>query len=242
MPLEPVRYSATIFCGNSDLAPAPEIAGKLIGAYAKYEFIPATFHEATPSGPVARLRMAKLNNEWGLNVGLGRIDVEQRSVDKSGTNMCNLGAFCETAADLMGIFLNLFPRKGTRLATSTRGMFPQGDAATLADSYKKLSTAIPYYNERPPFEWSQRAVSRDSWVYETSTEKLNVISTISRAQGVLRAPGESSQFDRIGVEFDINTDANVRDSRFIANHLPSFLARAVELRTSLLSQIATILQ
>lgn len=73
-----LKYQASIFSEIKDIIPTPSVITTLIEQFKSHELIPQTFQEIELPGTVGRtrLRFASQNDEWNIQFGRRRINIE----------------------------------------------------------------------------------------------------------------------------------------------------------------------
>jgi len=70
-----------------------------------------------------------------------------------------------------------------------------------------------------------------------TTERLNIITQVSRIQGDFIQEGGTFPFDRVQITFDITTYQGNTDPRFEMSAVKAFYPRALEIRDKILTML-----
>ncbi len=230
-------YKASIFANLNDIVPSPEIIIKLTDLLKSYSFIPSTFGEKITSSQKSNMRLLFTlpNNEWIIKFGTERMDIEKNALDSSGTNMGEIIDFMKTANELIETIFREFKKKGRRIALNTSIMLEEMSNTQLNSIYEIFINPIAFYKSNPPTQWATRSISRFEYKVNAIDEEVNIITDISRARGVFLDDSAGKAFDRIKIDFDVNTLDNNHDTRFF--NVLEFLHQALESRNNIISDI-----
>jgi hypothetical protein len=234
-----IKYVASAFVSAGDIHPTPDATIALLEAFRDKELLPDTFREITPPSmvPAARLGLVSPNNEWVIQLGSNRINIQRNPTDPKGNNLGTVSDFCADAIDLFGRILETFPKKPRRLALITEFLLGEMAESRISEVHDTLFNSPPFYMENRPFEWRWRAVSRTHLDCEGLSEKLNVVSNIARVQGQFASAEEVTDFDRVQVTIDINTIAQNEETRFGMRNIRSFYDQVQRLQATLLEEL-----
>ncbi|MGA2463721.1 MAG: hypothetical protein ABSH06_05135 [Thermodesulfobacteriota bacterium] len=235
----PNSYVAQFFADMADFRPSADTIPPLMEAFRHRNLLPGTFHEMGPfmQAPQVRLRLSSSNNEWMIDFDTLRISIQKNSVKPKGTNMGTPEEFVRDATDFLGRILGLFPKKGNRLSLTTNGLMAEMPGERLQEIYTRVFVPLQFYEEHRPVGWNSRSLARVFQDVAGSQENLNIITIVSRIQGDLKEEGGSVSFDRIQVQFDINTHQSNREPRFDMAHVNAFYPIALRTRGLILSQL-----
>ena len=237
------KYQASFFADAVDIVPSAEIISALLAMFSDKELLPNTVQEIGV-GSVAlqpRIHLNSPNNEWSITFGSSQITIEKKPITILASNMGEVEDFVKDAVIFFARILVHFKLKVSRLAFATEGMFEQMDKELLFEIQKRLFRNIPFYEQSPSFEWNCRNVAKmHGLIINGQPEPLNVITSINRVAGRFHELSGALPFDRILVAFDINTEAENRDTRFSRDSLEEFLSNCVKLRAELLDQIEKV--
>lgn len=234
-----VRYQASLFANLLDMTATPDNTFKMMSVFKDYGLLPSTFQEITPFNPTPTIRtqFSSANGEWVVRIASRRIDVEKNPTDGVASNMGSIDDFQRTACNLISLFLEAFGKKGTRVSLCSNSLLREMESEMLADVYKRIMNPLEYYKVSTPNEWNIRSVGKESYMISETQERVNVITNISRSQGQMVQNNTPLEFDRIVLEFDINTVQENEDPRLESNALPLFFENAILTRNILISQI-----
>ena len=126
--------------------------------------------------------------------------IEFRDEDEK---LSNTDVFFGNVYDIINVLTESYSIKGNRVAYLTKYLLKVLNNDKLIDANKNLINLPSIYQKNPPFEWNTRNVCEISESLNGTIEKLNIITKINREKGVFRFTNES--YDRIAIEFDINT-------------------------------------
>ena len=237
----PRKYQAVFFGHIADIQPSADTIPPLLEAFRVPGLLPSTFHEVGLAVPMAaaqvRLRLSTPDNEWTIDFETNRINIQKNSVKPLGSNLGSPEDFTRDAIDFLGRILGKFPRRANRLALVTNGLMDEMPAEKLETIYNRLLVPLKFYVENRPIAWNSRTLARITVNIDGKDETLNVITKVNRVQGNLAREGAISRFDRVEVEFDINTYQDNADARFETSSVYAFYSRALGVRTTLLKMI-----
>lgn len=234
------RYQASVFVNLGEITPAPETISKMMLLFREENLLPSTFQEISQLGVQTRIRLSSLNNEWAINFGTDRINIEKNPIDVKGKNLGKIEDFTEHAFKLIVRVLSEIKKKGNRLSLLTNGLLNEMSSDKLDEIYYKLFNPIPFYSDNHPFEWKSKSVARTVTEMNRLREILNVITEINRVRGKMMQP-PFMDFDRIEIGFDINTIAENSESRFDIDSINNFYSNAIILRDDILGAISKCL-
>jgi hypothetical protein len=232
-----LSYQMSYFADLEDYVPSADVIPPLLDAFRDEGFLPTNFVEIKNGKPYTRLRLAPPNNEWFVDFDLQRISVVKNPTEPWGENLGTIQDFVTDASDFVTRILGIHTVPGTRLALVTKNLLNITGPDKLNAAYTHLFNPLPYYLEAFPHEWQSRSVTRVVELLDDREEKVNVITTLARIRGRFGSPDGEEEFDRISIEFDINTYQKIKEPRFTDASLGSFLRFAVELRERLLKEI-----
>ena len=237
----PRKYQAVFFGQMADILPSADTIPPLLEAFRVPGLLPSTFHEVGLGAPVAaaqvRLRLSTPNNEWTIDFEINRINIQKNSVKPLGSNLGSPEDFTRDAIDFLGRILNKFPRKANRLALVTNGLMDEMPTERLQTIYNRLFIPPAFYVKNQPVGWNSRTLARIAVNMDGKNETFNVITKVNRIQGNLAEEGAISHFDRIQIEFDINTHQGNADPRFETPSIHVFYARALDVRSTLVKML-----
>lgn len=224
-----LKYQAVLFGNYEDISPKAETIKYFIDALAEKDFIPTTFQEIGPKGPLNRLSLKSSDEVWNIEISSSRIDIEKNNKNIGETEMSSLTDFIQEVESLIGIIDQKFPKKHNRLSLVTRNFLETMEEEKFAEIYRKLCNPISIYQENDPVEWNSRVVARKDIEIENLKETLNIISQVNRVKGNLLVNSKMEKIDRIELQFDINTYQGNNEYRFEQVHLKSFFTQVSDL-------------
>jgi len=225
-----IRYLASAFVDAGSVTPTGENIIGLQKALNDNKLILRSVREQTPSGPVSRIAFTTSDEEWLLAMLGNRFDLSRYGKIPDGSNLGEFSDFCREAATKLITSLNYFERKAYRLATVQEGLLPDTPTKEMNRIANRLFKFPAIYLKNLPFEWDWRAASQIERPFGGLKEPTNTIATIKRLIGTLPVAKEDGQgeqsFDRIRVDFDINTLPSNVIARFEDSHITSFFEQA----------------
>lgn len=237
------KIHSVSFINGTDINPTAENISYLMPALSKRVFLPTTFQEMSPEGInfQPRLRFLTQDNEWVISFLSNRIDIEKYATPQNQGNLGPIEDFCVEASEYLEIILNHFNKKPSRLTLATNDLLNDYSQDKLEEIFFKLSKPIPFYENKPPFEWGAKYASRiGPIIIGDKEETLNVNTTATRYQGHMLDISGVKQFDKIALIFDINTIAENSDYRFTSNMIPDFFKQAIDIRKQLIEQFEAL--
>jgi hypothetical protein len=235
----PILYQINIFTNNNDISHSPDNAMKLMSLFRDFGFLPSTVHEMSNSspGPILRPRLATPNEEWAVTILSTHIAIDRNF---NGTSI-PIEDFLAQAGKIAELFMNEFNKKGKRVSLISKTMFPEMAEDKLNSIYEIFSNPTNTFRESAPFEWNLRSVRRMNIDVADSNEEINFITNVGRIQGNMVSNGKSSDFDRISLDFDINTIAENENTRFSHQAVSEFINKAHRLRHEAINEIEGII-
>ncbi|MBE1427006.1 hypothetical protein H4684_003690 [Desulfomicrobium macestii] len=232
------KYQASIFGNFTDISPNSENIIKILSLFKEENYIPSTIQEISQiaSGNAHRVQLITNDREWHINFLTNRIDIEKNPIDSKGNNLGKIEDFTNYSVKTFEKILLEFNKKSSRFSLVTSGLLKEISSEKLDCIYCKLFNQIKFYEDNPPFEWNFRTVSKIKKELLGSQENYNIISSINRLQGIFSSQSESYNFDRIEVQFDINTTHENQETRFELKHIDEFMKQAVSIRADLIEE------
>jgi len=233
------KHQVSIFGEFSDIVPTSETILSILNSFKGKDFIPGTVREIAKigTGNEIRLQLATQNKEWLVNFLTNRIDIEKNPIEGDGDNIGNIQNFVEEAVDICKRIIKAFKIKSYRLSLITTGMLDDMNSSKLDAIYIKLFNPISYYRKNIPFEWNFRTGANTEITIKNKKERLNVLTSLNRIHGLIIHQDVTQNFDRIEIQFDINTTHENKNQRFNINSIIEFLNQAIEIRTQLITDI-----
>lgn len=234
----PERYETHFFTDIADLRPSADTISPLLEAFRDVNLLPTTYTEiGLFPRPEVRLRLMSPNNEWVIDFDITRISISKNKVKAGGANLGAIEEFTRNSTDFLGRILTRFPKKSHRLGLVTRGFMSEMSGEQLLRIYRCLFLPIRFYQDNVPISWNFRTHTRIPENLGDNQEIINVITRVNRIKGTFIEEGSSVPFDRIRLDFDINTSQDNKEARFDLTHLNSFNSITLRIRNLLLSQL-----
>lgn len=235
----PTKYMSSVFGNFTDIIPSPEIISKMLNLFRDKNLLPSTFQEISPAirKPEIRLSLSSSNNEWNISFATFRIDVEKQPLDIKGKSLGTVEEFEEEACEIFNRILSEFNKKGNRISLIAGGLLKEMTQQKLDDIYSRLFKPTKFYSDNKPSSWDFRSVARVDLNILGSQEKVNVITQINRKKGRMTKPDAVIEFDRMEVNFDINTIPENQDIRFDINSIKSFFSEVNSVRSQIIDQL-----
>lgn len=240
----PIKYQLSYFTNNADFTLKSEGVADLLKMFAEYEFLPSTFQEIGVGVSMAttRLRLSRPNGDLSFDIGAQRLDVEKQATDEGGSNMGTALSFCDGAIGILSTFLKSYPRRSLRLAYVIKVFLPESPSDFRERTFNSLFRPLPYYEKNPPFEWLNRTAADGTWKNGNEIEPLNVITTATRARGSIGPLAHQRAFDRVIVDYDVNTKPENADTRFSIDAVQPFCVHAESIVSELERAFENILK
>ena len=234
-----LKYQYSIFGDFSDISPEKsEIIIKLITLFSKENFIPASFQELSMNQiPTIMDSRISLSNKDGLSVNIGnkRLDIEFDYLEDGKYYNMDIEEITQKAMEIISLLMNEFKKTCNRIALNTTELLDEVKSKKITDMFYNTKNIFEYYNRNIPFEWNERYVSRVDG--EKIGEKINIITSISKAEGKLTTPKKEIKIDGIMLQFDINTLPNNVNYRFSNDEITKFFDDAIKERTLIENEI-----
>ncbi|MCM3611679.1 hypothetical protein M4S82_10485 [Planococcus sp. MERTA32b] len=237
-------YQVNVFGNFNSIDVSPENTYKIMTLFRDYNLIPNNFQEFNPSvniNPVIRPSFSSPNGEWIIEVASNKLKVQQNSISPSSSNTLNIEKFSESVSQILNLFLNEFPVKSNRISLVTKTILPALSEEKLDSLYNIFIAQIPFYQQAAPFEWNIRSVGRINFELEGTNESINTITDIGRVQGQMVENNRVTDFDRMSIDFDINTIAENQSTRFEFSSVHEFLVAAIKSRNQILNEVELII-
>ncbi len=233
-----INHQASVFMNCENLGPFPEVISTMMNMFHDMNLIPNTFQEIIPNQkPAVRLRLSTTDNEWEVRLVSNRIDIFWNQTDPKGSNIGELPDFNAYAVDIFTKIMDTYKKRANRFALISTSLLEEMDNARLDSIYFRLFNPITFFGEHPPFEWDCRSASHITLPILKIQDVFNTIVLIKRVQGEMILPIGGTHFDRIMLQFDINTSPENQESRFKSNHIKPFYDIALDQYTALLKQV-----
>jgi len=243
-----LKYIAVAFVNIENFETIPENASILMDLFGSKGYIPSTFYEINDkSKPTLRYQISTPNGEWQIRFSRRRIDIQKMTQDISGSDIGEINDFTREAKELFSVFFNKFELKANRLSLVSSGLTTKYNRDLIADIYSRLIVPIKYYKINQPKEWNLRSIARIPIELSQKGEEFNVITVISRAQVHLTTEIQTQEdvliadYDKLLIEFDINTVPDNISDRLSSSVLPVFFDNAIEIRQSIIDDIKEVI-
>lgn len=233
-----IKYQASFFADLSALAATPENTLALLTQLSAngVGLLPSTIQEIAPPNmvPVPRLRFTSPSGDSEVLVATGRLDIVKQAAIFSDAEILTPAGFAEFTESCISAIFQGRAIAGSRLAFIVQSMAEEQSQATLSEYFEKLFNAPTFYQTHPPIEWTFRANSQQDFAFGNVNESVNTILKTERVQGkAIETGGAWQDFDRVMMEFDINTLPTNGTSRFAPEILSAFVNAAMPLIDSL---------
>lgn len=236
-----LKYQSTLFMNLTDIVANQKNISELMGLFSDKGFIPTIFQEINPIQRIDRIRLQSANNEWGINIGSQRIDIEKSPTNQKGTNLGGLSDYCKESIDFSSRLIKHLDRKSSRLASVSQYLLREMSNDQLNSCYTKLFIPTKTYLAHLPFEWDWRSASTVNKTINNSPEDLYFVSSVNRRQGEYRDQSGAKKFDRIELKFDLNTSPANVNQRFGEEEVADFLSNASMWEEELKSEFTNLL-
>jgi hypothetical protein len=170
-------------------------------------------------------RPAFVRPQEGLQLVLlaGSFDVMTQPTDALGTNMTSFEAFAARASEILAQTLEVFGRRGHRVAIVQEGFLREMAPETL-DGVRDRLLMLPQ-SLRDPFEWDWRAVARADRTFGRNVEACNILASVKRLTAQIGDPARPflpRTIDRLHVVLDVNTSPANLTERFGPDDVRAF--------------------
>lgn len=234
-----VKYQMSLFMDLKALKVNPENISTILVELSSDNYLPSTYQELTSEGPIDRLQMVSKDKGVQINFNSKRIDILKINPDMP-KDMELPRDFGNYVQELLGKISLIKEKHAHRLAWITHYIVNEMKEEAMNEFYSKINTSIPFYVENPPHEWDVKMSTRIEKDINSERELHNVISTISRNQGVIACASKSISFDRINIQFDINTHQKNTNTRFSVDNIVEFAENAIGLESEIYHQMEKI--
>jgi hypothetical protein len=221
-----IRYLCSAFVDTQEtLQPTAKVIEELATAMAIPDFQALTVLE----GPAQAARIMFHDPERSIQIFFGskRIDISRNMVGAVPSDFGDFGVFAKRAGTMLAKAIPVAARVPHRLAAVREGFLPDLPAADMDSICTRLLKLPMSFTNPPPFEWDWRCARRVERNVGRSKETFNEIAAIKRVSGTFQLAGEKPKdFDRIRLDFDINTSPENLNARFDASRLTKFFDKA----------------
>ena len=235
-----ILLQVNIFFNSLNIIPDTSTFIKILELFKEEEFIPNTILELGPEGAKPRLNMSSKDTRWNISFLQNYISLKYVCGPKDD-NDNTLKLFLPQSEKIAGKIFKYIGQKSTRLALVFHAMLNEMTKEELESCYRKLFNPLPLYNDNAPFEWNNRSVSQVAISFENVSEKLNIITEIKRNQGQLLSNKDILEFDRIFLQYEINTLSENRETRFDIMHYTPFINVAKDNYLNILNDIESVI-
>jgi len=216
-----INYQVNIFIDTADILPETSKISELLELFKDNGLIPNTIHELTGGGPKFRLNMSSPDNQWNITFLSQKIHIEQNcNPDQPPNTMDNFSDEVKKFAKKIFQYLG---RKSCRLAFIVNAILEEKTVEELQECYNKLFIPLPTYRTAPPFEWNNRSISQKEMLLAGATERVNIITEIKRMKIQLKLDSGIKTNDRLLFQYEFNSAAENKDTRFDAEQFESFM-------------------
>jgi len=221
-----LNFQVNVFVNASKILPEPSTISKLLDIFKDNGFIPNTMNYIGPEEQSLRLRMSSPDNKWSVLFLPKHINISYNcGPDKAENEMDD---FLATANEIAQKILHYLDQKSNRLAFIVNVMLKEMKKAELESCYNKLFIPLPIYQSNSPFEWNNRSGTREEISLADTPEIVNIFTEIKRASGRLTFGDKLRVFDRIMIQYELNTNQENEETRFCEEHLEPFMNVAKE--------------
>lgn len=240
-----IRYLASVFIDAESIVPNVKDIGALVPALGGDQLLPTTVQELAAAGGVPRMAFLSTGQDKQLILLSQRFDYSYVSQEPEGSDLGTFEDFCRDAMAKLVTVVNHFQRKPHRLAAVQEGYLatmPPEEMDRIAGSLFKFP---PTYAQSIPHEWVWRAVAELNRDIDDLSELTNTITTGRRQRSQFLRLEEAMptqvDYDRIRVDFDINTHASNTAGRFEERHIRSFFNQASRWHDNLSAEVITFM-
>lgn len=216
-----IRYQVNIFVDVADILPETSTISKLLELFKDKGLIPSNINELTGEGPKLRLRMSSPDNQWNITFLTQKIHIERNCNPNQPPNEWDV--FFTNVKKFSRKIFEYLERKSSRLAFIVEAVLKEKTLEQLQQCYNKLFIPLPTYKANPPFEWNNRSISQKETSLVSTTEKVNIITEIKRIKAQLKLDGGIKTTDRLLLQYEFNTAAENKSTRFSAEEFDSFI-------------------
>jgi len=225
-----IRYLASVFVDAGSITASVRNITKLADALGDEKLLPIIGMEPSSDGVSPRIGFHTENGEWRLLLVHDRLDWAHLPTDPDGTNLGDFATFCRNAVPKLTATLHCFERKAHRLAAVQEGLLPEMPSSVMEDIARRLFYYPSIFSKYPPFEWDWRLASHIDRLICELIEPTNTLATIKRFSGSLLSGKNDERFrtqtfDKIRVDFDINTIPDNIVGRFEDRHIQDFFEK-----------------
>jgi len=236
-------YQASFFCDLVDITPKPELIIEITKKLKSFELIPNSTSEFVidEKGITSnqRLELTSQKKDFIIRFEKNRFLIEQGNLNN---NIITIDEFILKIKGIFEILYSLFKRKGKRLSFVTSVLLDEKDNKQLNETFKTILVPQSIYKTKPPYEWNTRQVTTDNYEIKKKPEKINIITELSRVQGVLNEKGINKKIDRLQLSTDINTHQSNMSPRFDSEDFEIFLQQATNQFKKLKKEYGDILK
>ena len=232
-----LRYLARIYCDQPQTLADADFLSGVSRALEVDRLTISPGVDLTPTGVVNRMLFVSPSGEWMVSILGESVDIAHRgSLDQPVTpfeNFCRLAS--SAAAVVVGQSRETQPH---RLALLSEGFLPQ----TKIEDFDRMAgqlLRLPRLFRPAPWEWDWRAVTTVRRDFGSVSEDTNTLVTAKRISGTFKPNHEP--FDRIRMDFDINTSPADTQPRFETDDVADFFRRGASWHSELRSEMGAFL-
>ncbi len=214
-------FQVNIFIDASDILPETSVISRLLELFKDDRLIPSNIHEITGEGPSPRLVMSSPDNQWNIMFLLQKIHIVQYGNPNQPSDA--MDGFSAKVKDFAKKIFEYLDRKSYRLAFIVNALFEEKTIEELQGCYNKLFIPLPTYQTNPPFEWNNRSISQEEISLAGTMEPVNLVTEIRRGKVKLKLDESITTIDRLLLQYEFNTAAENKDTRFNAEQFELFI-------------------
>jgi len=237
-------YQASFFCDLADITPKPELIIDLTKNLKEFGLIPSSASELVigDRGVIStkpRILLTSQRKDFTIRFGENRFLIEQNNYNNE---IMSVDDFVLKVKGVFGILYPIFERKGKRLSFVTSIQLDEKNDKILEENYKKILVPQSIYKKKTPYEWNTRQVTTEDFRIKDNIEKVNIITELSRAQGMLSEKIPNKKANRLILSTDINTHQGNISPRFDSEDFEKFLQQAIAQFKSLKTEYGELLK
>ena len=232
-----ILYQAGFYASLDELNANASLMVELTKAFSEYGFIPSNSRLVNLDQPqhfILRPKLISEGQEWEIDFEPGRFLIKSNRTPN--IECCSSEEFQTKATKFLEILTTLFPYEGTRLSFVAKGLLSQIES-DLLNKFNCSGRLMAFYKNHSPVEWISRQNSRLDIHIMDYNEQINVITELSRIQGLIVKEEIETPIDRVQVLFDINTVAGNRTPRFHFAEFDAFISSSISKAKEILCEI-----
>lgn len=237
-----IRYLCSAFVEADNFESTPSNIALVQDALKDKSLSSITVLEVQGPGEPPRPRILLRDQAKGFQVILGSKRFDVSVAGKPSDPIPTFESVCGRSATILSRILRATKRHATRLAAVQEGFLPERSPKQMSDLARKMLNLRGIYKINPPFEWDWRAATRISRDFGKKHEDILTIVTLKRIAGVMHTPETAENFDRIRLDFDLNTSFENTTPRFGSADTAAFFKAAPGWHADLSSEILPLIQ